>query len=117
MHNITKKKFVDFLSLQAVFILFSFVGIFSKKASQYEFISPEYIMLVVVELAILFIYAILWQQVIKRFDLSTAYSSKGVIIIWTFLWSMIVFNETVTVNNIIGAIIIICGIIRVNNDK
>lgn len=114
MPIITKKKFVDFLSLQAAFVLFSFAGIFSKKASQYELLSSEYIMFAGMEFVILFIYAIFWQQIIKKFELSTAYASKGVVIIWTFIWSVIVFNETITINNIIGAAIIICGIIKVN---
>ena len=57
------------------------------------------------------VYAILWQQVIKRIELSTAYMFKGTTIIFTMLFAYWLFGEQITWNNILGAVIIIIGIV------
>lgn len=56
-------------------------------------------------------YAILWQQVLKRMPLNTAFSNKGITIIWGIIWGKLVFNESINIGMIIGAIIVICGIV------
>ena len=42
--------------------------------------------------------------------LTTAYLRKGILYILILFWSVLLFKEHVTVNNIIGSIIIIAGI-------
>lgn len=42
--------------------------------------------------------------------LTTAYLRKGILYILILIWSVILFQEHVTWNNIIGSIIIIVGI-------
>lgn len=56
-------------------------------------------------------YAVLWQQVLKRIELSVAYMFKGTSIIFVMLFAYILFGEQITWNNIVGAIIIIVGIV------
>lgn len=56
------------------------------------------------------IYAILWQQVITRMPLSTAYMFKGTSLIFVLLISALLFGEPITTTNIIGSVIIISGI-------
>ncbi len=41
-------------------------GVFSKLASQREFLSPGYIAFLACTVGVLGIYAVLWQQIIKR---------------------------------------------------
>lgn len=55
-------------------------------------------------------YAVLWQQIIKRMSISNAYMFKGTGLIWTMLFCYFLFNEPITVKNGIGALIIISGI-------
>ncbi len=52
-------------------------GVFSKLASQREFLSPGYIAYLACTVGVLGIYAVLWQQIIKRMDVSLAYMFKG----------------------------------------
>ena len=47
-------------------------GVFSKLASQREFLSPGYIAFLACTVGVLGIYAVLWQQIIKRMDVSPA---------------------------------------------
>ena len=57
------------------------------------------------------LYALLWQQVIARMSLSTAYMFKGTSLIFVLLISALLFGETILINNIIGSAIIIVGIV------
>ena len=59
------------------------------------------------------IYAVVWQQVIKRIPLNTAYANKAVIVVWGILWGALIFGERVKWNMILGAVIVICGVIMV----
>ena len=60
--------------------------------------------------AIIGIYAILWQQVLRRIELSSAYLFKGSTLVFTMLFAALLFGETITIPNIIGSVIIITGI-------
>jgi drug/metabolite transporter (DMT)-like permease len=60
--------------------------------------------------AVIGIYAMLWQQVLKRIELGTAYMFKGTSLIFTMLIAALLFGEAITVPNIIGSVIIIAGI-------
>ncbi len=66
---------------------------------------------------LLFGYAILWQQVIKHFEISKAYSHRGIIILWSMLWSVFLFGDTIQWNHLLGAAIIIVGIVVVTKDE
>lgn len=57
------------------------------------------------------VYALLWQQVIARMPLSTAYLFKGTSLIFVLLFSALLFGEAITTNNLIGSAIIIAGIV------
>lgn len=118
--NIVKKKrlntIMDIAMLQAIIVIYTTTGIFAKKASSYDVLSKEFILYYGLEIFILGIYAILWQQIIKKFQLSVAYVNRAVALLWSLLWSVIFFKETITLNNILGAAIIIIGIAVVNSD-
>ena len=53
----------------------------------------------------------IWQQVLKRLDLSVAFANKGITIIWGILWGILLFGEKITFGMVIGAIIVIAGIV------
>lgn len=111
------EKLKNIFYIQMIFILYTFVGITAKKASTYSFLSNGYIKFYIIEIFLLGIFALFWQQIIKKFSLSVAYSNKGLSIIWSLLWSYIIFHERITINNVIGALVIIIGIIMVNKNE
>ncbi len=61
----------------------------------------------------LFIYAFAWQQVIKHMPLITAYANKGVTVIWGIIWGYFIFRENITVRKLLGAAIIIAGVVLI----
>lgn len=108
------KKTLNILSILALILinlLYSTVGIFTKLASQQDFLSWGYLLSFGGAVGVIGVYAILWQQVIKRIELSTAYMFKGTTIIFTMLFAYWLFGEQITWNNVLGAIIIIIGIV------
>ena len=106
----------NFLFMHLSFIIYSFVGVLSKTASSQGMLTPTFFLYAFFVLAVLGVYALLWQQVLKRFSLVKAYSNKGVVVIWNLLWAFIFFKETITIENIVGSAIIVLGIVVVSSD-
>lgn len=115
--NKTGGKIKNFIFLHLILIMYSGSSIISKLASKQEFMSLEFIMLYGTVLVILFLYAILWQQVIKKMYITVAYANKAVTVIWGIIWGTLIFDENISAANIIGAIIIIAGVIIMIDEK
>ena len=106
--------FAKYGLLLICFMIFASTGIFTKYVSLYPFLSWQYIFSFLGAIGVMGIYAVLWQQVLKYIELSVAYMFKGTALIFTMLLAYWLFGEPITTNNIIGAAIIIFGIILYN---
>lgn len=115
--EMTKNNLKNLLFLHLCIWIYTISSICSKLAAQYPFFSYQYIFYTGLIFLILAIYAILWQQIIKHFSPSVAYSNKSVTTLWSLFYSVVFFNEGLTLCNIIGAIIIIAGVIMVAGDE
>lgn len=113
------KKLKRYLPLHLNILLFSFTGVFSKAASicynkdglrslgLYAFLG-----LMVLNC---FIYAIAWQKVIKSFDLNVAYANKSIYLLWSQVWAVVIFHETLSWHNILGLLIVFAGVLVVQH--
>ena len=99
------------LALNILLMFFSLGGIFSKLASKQPFLSLKFILCYGALLFIMFVYAIGWQQIIKRLPLTMAYANRAVTIVWGIIWGLLFFNEKLNVGKIIGAVIVIAGVL------
>ncbi|MCU6696472.1 EamA family transporter [Laedolimicola ammoniilytica] len=104
------------LALQLVVMLYTLSSVAAKMASGQAFLSLPFIVYYGVEILILGFYAIAWQQIIKRCDLSVAYANRSMAILWSLVWTVIFFHEALTVKNIIGVLIVFAGTMIVNSD-
>lgn len=108
------------LLIQSMVFLYSLVSMLSKVASnimqQYGLISLPCIGIFAFMIGCLGVYAILWQKVLKKVDLITAYVNKSTTLIWSLLWSATVFHESIQWNNVLGILIVVVGIILVTSD-
>lgn len=91
--------------------VYSLSGVFSKLAAQTEFLSVEFCLCYSIVIGLLGVYAIGWQQIIKRLPLTLAFSNKGVTVIWGLIWGCMIFHEKLTAGKLIGAAIVLIGII------
>lgn len=111
-----KVKIKQLIILQAIIMIYTLSSVVAKFASGEEFLTFKFIVFYGLEILILGIYAILWQQIIKKFDLSIAYANKAMSLLWSLLWAILFFKESITVKNVIGVVIVIIGTIIVNSD-
>lgn len=110
------KKINKYVYLHLLLFLFSLCGVFSKLAATNEFLSFKFCIFYGISILILGIYAILWQQILKKFSLTTAFFNKAVTIIWGMLWGVIFFKEVITSNMILGTIVVLIGVGLVVSD-
>ena len=96
--------------LVGVNLVYACTSIFTKMASRQKMLSWPYLQWIAGAIGVMGVYAILWQQVIKRMPLSTAYMFKGTSLIFILLISGLMLGEAITINNVIGSVIIILGI-------
>lgn len=111
-----KSRLLWLFILHALICFLSFGGVLSKLAAGQEFLSLPFIGLYVAEIFILFVYAILWQQVLKRLPLTLAFANKSVSMIWATTWGVLFFNEVVNTQMLIGIGIVLVGVLIVVTD-
>ena len=104
------KKVKDYVFLHILILLFSFSSVCSKLAAGYDFLSFKFCLFYGLAILILGIYAILWQQVLKKFTLTTAFLNKAVTVVWGIVLGFLILGEGITLNMIIGAIIVLIGV-------
>lgn len=103
--------------LQAIIIIYTFSGVFGKLATAGNaFMSREFILYIVLDVAVLGVYALLWQQALKRFDLHVAYANRAMASVWGLIWAYFIFDERITAMNIVGTVLILAGTFLVNSD-
>lgn len=106
-----KSKILWLLLLQIALLIYSFSGVFNKLASGQKFMSLPFIAFYICLIGVLGVYALLWQQVIKHMPLTTAYANKGITIFWGIVLGFCIFGEKVGIRQIVGAVIVIAGIV------
>ncbi len=108
-----KKVLVIFCALQIMNIVYSLSSVLIKCASlSWElngFFSLKTISILFMAVAILGIYAVLWQMILSKVDLSVAYMCKGMIVFWGVFWAALFFHEIISIFNILGTILICTG--------
>lgn len=104
----------DYIQLHLNIMLFSFTGVFSKMAAVYYNRGGIWEPRVWLFAALMFlncaVYAIAWQRVIRKFQLSTAYANKNVYLLWSQIWALFIFKETISLRNIVGIAVILAGV-------
>jgi drug/metabolite transporter (DMT)-like permease len=99
------------LALHLLLMLYSTSGILSKTAARYPFMSTGFILSYGGMIAVLGVYAIGWQQVIKRIPLTTAYANRAVTVIWGIIWGAVLFHEGVSPLKVVGALVVLTGVV------
>ena len=106
----------DILILQLIIMIYTFSGICAKLASGQETLF-RLLLFTGLEFLCLAVYAILWQQAIKKFDLSVAYANRAMVLLWSMIWAVLVFHDTITLKNILGVALVIAGTFVINTEK
>lgn len=102
---------VKYLILALTFLIYTFTSIFTKLASLQEPLSVAYLGCFAGAIAVLGLYAILWQKVLSFMPLNKAFLCKSVTLILGLLVAHFVFSEAITLYNILGAAFIVGGLV------
>lgn len=106
-----KREYIkSYVELHILLLIYSLGAICSKYAGNSRFLSVKFVFFYGLVLVNMVVYAVFWQQILKKLPLITAYANKSVSVIWGLLWGKIIFRESITIKNVIGAVIIISGI-------
>lgn len=99
------------VALHVMLAVYSLSSVCAKLAAGFDFMSLGFIACYGGMIALLGVYAIGWQQVIKRLPLTYAYANKAVTVLWGIVWGVILFQERVSPLKIIGALIVLVGVV------
>ena len=105
-------KYVLFLMLSVA--VYSMSGLFTKLASRFDFFSPSYIGCLLGALFILATYAILWQIILKKVQLSQAYPFRSLGVIYGLAIASFAFHEPISFQNIMGCGLIMGGLLTLS---
>ena len=109
--TMNKSKIKTLFLLHIMLMIYSMSGICSKMASKQEFLSTEFCFYYAMIIILLGFYAIGWLLIIKRLPLTMAFANKAVTIVWGIIWGVVFFDEAITAGKIIGAILVIFGVV------
>ncbi len=119
MRNDHDSKKSTYLLLHISLLFSSLSGVCSKLASGYadHIFSLQFIFWFGLVFVIMFGYAVIWQQILKRMPLTVAYANRPVTLIWGIIWGALIFGEKITWNMIAGAVVIFAGICLVTSEN
>lgn len=112
-----KTKLNSIFLMHAAFLVYTLYPLLGKFATRYELLSFPFLALYCVVFGVLFVYAILWQQVLKKIPLTTAIANKSITIVWGMIFGLLIFREQVSLKMIIGAFLILSGILILSTEK
>ena len=100
-----------FVILHLSLIVNSLAGVASKMAGRQKFLSASFVIYYGLVLLITFVFALVWQQVLGHMSLTFAFTNKPITVIYSLIWGAFIFKEHVSRRMVIGALVIIAGII------
>ena len=99
------------LALHVMLAVYSLCGVLSKMAAGSPFGSLRFLACYGGMIALLGVYAIGWQQVIKKMPLTSAYANRAITVIWGIIWGFLFVNETISLTSAVGAALVAIGIV------
>lgn len=108
------KRVKDTVLLQGVIVIYTVSGVMSKEASAGGGGLSRFLFFFGMEFVLLGVYAILWQQMLKRFELSVAYANRSMAVVWSMVWAVLFFHDTITMKNVAGVLLVVAGIVIIN---
>ena len=117
-HPPAKARGRDYLLLHGALLLYAVVSVFAKLAGNAMAAQERggTLLFLGLELLTLLVYTVLWQQALRRMPLNLAYSSKGVCTLWTCLFGLMFFGETLTWGKAVGIAVVLIGVALVVTD-
>ena len=115
-----RKKITNQIVLHGIILILALSFVASKIASNYMsekgLFSIECIIALGAYAVLTVIYAIGWQYSLERFPLSFLYTNRSLYMIWSLLFAILIFNNDVYWNNVLGLLFIVVGVVLNSRD-
>ena len=98
------------ISLLLVFLVYSSANIFMKLSAESGSLGIS-LLFFVGAVCVLGAYTYLWQLTLKHVPLTTAFMFKSITVIYGMVFATTLFQEKITMNNIVGVLFIVMGIV------
>ena len=108
MEKVDKKVF---LALHLLLLLFAGTTVLSKLAAGETFLSLRFCLFFGGEFVLLGIYALGWQQILKRLPLTVAYTNKAVTLVWSMVFGVLLLHEQIRLKQVIGCALAVAGVL------
>lgn len=100
------------LALQLLLLCYALSTVMQKLAAQQDFLSLRFLLCAGGMFLFLGVYALGWQQVLKRLPLTVAYAtSKAVVFLWMLVFGRLLFHERVSVRQLLGCALLMAGVV------
>ena len=116
-NGMTRFTLQNVLFLTIAVAVYSSAGFFSKLASGYDFLSLSYLGCLGGVVLVLGIYAVLWQFALKRVPLNQAYLFRSLGVVFGLAIAYFAFHESITCQNLLGAGVVLCGLLILLSKK
>ena len=99
------------IALHLLLMFYSCASVLSKLAARESFLSLRWCLCYGGMIAILGLYAVGWQQILKRLPLTVAFANKAVTLVWTMVFGVLIFKESISVRQLIGCALAVAGVV------
>ena len=99
------------LGLHLLLAVYSLSSVVSKLSGRYDWPEPGFFLCAFGVLGLLGVYALGWQQIIKRMPLTVAFATKAATVVWGLVWGALLFEEAITPGKLAGCALVIAGVV------
>ena len=100
-----------FLLLHLLMLLYACASAMQKLAARYAFLSLGFLLCYAGVAFFLGLYALGWQQAIKRLPLGVAFAHKAFTYVWMMLIGALFFRESIRPKQVVGCAVLIAGVL------
>ena len=100
-----------FLALHLLLLFYSLPSVPAKLAAGQPFLSFRFCLCYGGMFLILVLYALGWQQILKRLPLTVAFANKAVTLVWSMVFGALLFHEQIRLNQVIGCTLAVLGVV------
>ncbi len=105
----TTRRIKERLSLNILALFYSLIGVAAEQAGQSPLFSLRFFVFYALMILGLLVYAVLWQQVLKKTPLTKAFFTKAGSIVWGMIWGSVIFGEAITLRMVMRATAVLVG--------
>ena len=106
-----KRRILIWVVLHVMLAIYALSNVCSKFAAKEELLSFRFCLFYGFMILLLCIYAIGWQQIIKRMPLTQAYANKAISVIWACIFGILFFQEKITWGKVFGGLLTFAGVV------